>query len=520
MQKIRSLLTAVLIITGVFSGLPGLTVPSAAAAPVAGRFEPTRCRYALPRGYVEGKDAECGYVVTPMWTDGRTDETVRLFTVHFFATGANPAPEPLILLNGGPGGTVADQLSWFDPAYDFFGPMLERQDIIAFDQRGIGESRPSLLCPSRSGPTHKADPDGNMLPGPMRNRQSIVNPQRALVQCENRLEDRGLDLSAFIAERSASDIAAIASAFHAPKVDLYGVSYGTRLGLFAMRDHPEILRSVILSSIDAPATHGFKERITGLDSALRQIFADCEADQECRQTYPDLEGSFQIDVADLADEPRTIHGEDFDQFPFDVTVTADDFLYLLYESINSSWLIPNVPDLINSMAEGDDSVLAAMVPLVFGSDGGSVIDLVFDTHICQDEVPFASRQEMEALEHDPSIMPEIRKYFAPQMVDAAYDSCAVLHFTPSAPSANGTITSDVPTLLITGALDPNTPITNTELVASTLSNATEVVYANGGHGPEYTDKSCSVPILEEFLDNPGSSLDADCAATPPEFTDY
>jgi len=50
----------------------------------------------------------------------------------------------------------------------------------------------------------------------------------------------GIELNSYTTVASSQDLKDIVSALGYKQVDLYGASYGTRLALVTMRDHPEM----------------------------------------------------------------------------------------------------------------------------------------------------------------------------------------------------------------------------------------------------------------------------------------
>jgi pimeloyl-ACP methyl ester carboxylesterase len=51
----------------------------------------------------------------------------------------------VIYLEGGPGGSTLEQIQFSFGS--ILAPYLENRDVIAFDQRGVGQSQPALDCP-------------------------------------------------------------------------------------------------------------------------------------------------------------------------------------------------------------------------------------------------------------------------------------------------------------------------------------------------------------------------------------
>jgi hypothetical protein len=78
------------------------------------------------------------------------------------------------------------------------------------------------------------------------------------------------------------------------------------------------------------------------------------------------------------------------------------------------------------------------------------------------------------------------------------------------------VTSDVPTLVLSGRFDPITPPVGGEIVAKSLPNAVHYVFANGGHGA-ISDLTCAPTLLPSFLADPDNPDDACVAKLVPSF---
>src|SRR5512145_2828573 len=105
------------------------------------RFEKTDCWFKEP----PGRDVECGWVIVPEDHAKPDGKTIKLAAARFTSDASTPEPDPVIYLEGGPGGSaLKSYINQFD---FFFGPLLEKRDVILFDQRGTGYSEPALSCP-------------------------------------------------------------------------------------------------------------------------------------------------------------------------------------------------------------------------------------------------------------------------------------------------------------------------------------------------------------------------------------
>jgi pimeloyl-ACP methyl ester carboxylesterase len=85
------------------------------------------------------------------------------------------------------------------------------------------------------------------------------------------------------------------------------------------------------------------------------------------------------------------------------------------------------------------------------------------------------------------------------------------------------LNSAVPTLILSGGLDPVTPAANGELVAKSLSNSRHVIAA--GYGHIVSPHACAPRLIEKFIDTAGfATLPQSCldylaaSKRPPTFS--
>ncbi|MEJ7839265.1 MAG: hypothetical protein WKF81_10630 [Thermomicrobiales bacterium] len=109
-------------------------------------FTETDCPTPLPESLVEGDNASCGTVYVPAFHDDPDGAEFTLSVTVLESTSDTPAAEPLVILTGGPGQASAAVLPLFSDDAPLYRPLLERQDVILFDQRGTGFSEPALTC--------------------------------------------------------------------------------------------------------------------------------------------------------------------------------------------------------------------------------------------------------------------------------------------------------------------------------------------------------------------------------------
>lgn len=482
--------------------------PLAAQTPIATpvtetpSFAESACMYEPPTGLVEGDDVVCGWLTAPLWPDGSKPGTVRLPIVRVLATTDTPAAAPLVVLLGGPGQNMSAVLPLFGDELPIWRSLLERQDVILFDQRGMGLSTPSLACPFE-----RPNDDGTMPDG---------NAGLEIFRCGAELQSEGIDPSAFTTEHNAADLEAMRVAMGYDQIDLYGISYGSKLALSAVRDYPESIRATIISSPLPLEQNPFADQTLGFDHALDQVWAACAADPVCAEANPDPAGDLVRAVNTLRLHPMNITAIDpVSGDPIELSIDHIQFMQVLYLSVFVGDFVPLVPYLVTSVAAGDDSILQMVAPTALVSTGLSLGALF--TYFCQDEVPFSPASETKAALSGQDLPTPFRDGSWISLGDQAYTICRMWDL-PAADGIEGeAVVSDAPLLIFTGAFDPITPASNGETVAMNFPNSQWVNFPAQGHDPASFVPDCANPIMLAFLDDPLAPVDASCADVPVTF---
>ncbi len=439
-----------------------------------------------------GVSVSCQWLIVPERRDSRSTKTIKLAVATLQSRAAKPEPDPVVFLEGGPGGSAVATLSNFATS-----PMLENRDIIVFDQRGAGKSEPSLNCPEREEAVlldlTRAEPHS----------VELAAMREAIKACKDRLESEGVDLEGYDTEESASDVADLRKALELDEWNLYGVSYGTRLALATMRSHPEGIRSVVLDSVYPTDDGGLDYLTTGADAAFERLFDACAADVDCAEQYPDIEEQFASVVADLNAAPAEIT---LSSLGLDLLVTGDDVLAGLFDGLYDTNLIPTLPTLIDSVASGDVGSLE-----VAGEQGIHLLndgsEGMFISMECADAARFAGRARDERIAESPGDKSSLVRF-------AAQPYCDDWGVEPLPDSFSRPVRSKIPALVFAGSLDPITPASDSKRASKTLTNSTYVELAGWGHAvTKGTD--CPRAIRQAFLDDPAAELDVSCADAPP-----
>jgi pimeloyl-ACP methyl ester carboxylesterase len=262
---------------------------------------------------------ECGTLLVPENWSKPEGRQISITYVVLKSTSPTPKADPILYLEGGPGGSALSGLDAY--ANQIFDEMRQERDIVLFDQRGTQFSS-ALVCSFftveelfddslfGSGGSGTSSIDLS----PEFDETQLMEDARLSVgadtrRCVNELTSTGIDLRQYNSVASAHDAVALMESLGYPTYNLFGISYGTRLALVMMREHPDAgIRSVVLDSSFPPEIPGFERFVTEAHEVVMQLFADCKVDPVCDGAYPNLKERFKALL--LAAEGTPIEGND------------------------------------------------------------------------------------------------------------------------------------------------------------------------------------------------------------------
>ena len=433
----------------------------------------------------------------------------RTIPIHFVvarATGSKRRPDPLFLLDGGPGVGKAS-IAGFSIGQN---PEVERdRDHVYVDIRGTGSSNP-LSCVGFLGNPFEA---GTFLRGPgsyfslLSAQHYLEDPYdaEAMEACRRRLEARA-DLTLYTTTQAAADLDEVRDALGYEVVNLSGTSYGTRLALEYMRRYPERVRTAALSDIvptdlRMPSTFAPDNEI-----ALERLLQDCEADPRCSGPFPRLREDLRSTLDRLRSEPVQVRVANPLLFGRNeaVTISYGAFAMGLRSMLYGWESSARLPYVVTRAAASDYSPLVAEIverdlPLELVLAKGMYLSAT-----CAEDVPFIDQAAATAA----AVGTSLGTYRLEQHVAA----CEVWPRGTVPSDWLDPVVSDVPTLLISAELDPSTPPRTGEQVAAHLANALLVIMENETHGAELNWERCGRPLSQQLLETGSvAGLDASCA---------
>lgn len=468
---------------------PAPTTAATTAPTDVPRFEKTDCWFKEPLG----RSVECGWVIVPEDHAKPDGKTIKLALARFKSDASKPESDPIVYLEGGPG---ASPLRSYPAQFDaVFGPLNAKRDVILFDQRGTGYSQPALDCPElKQEALDTLDQNLNAD-------QSADLSAKAAAQCHDRLAQAGANFALYDSAQNAADVEALRQALGYDKINLYGISYGTRLALTTLRDYPQGIRSVVIDGVMPPQADLYAQTPANGEQAIDALFKTCAADSTCNQNYPDLphvlsDLKTKFDKDPIKFEVNLHSGE-----KKEALLNGDGLINTLFQGLYITSLIPAFPRMIYDARDGNYDTLAGLTALTLAQLDDISYGMYFSVQ-CQEEIPFLNAAELEAfLKQNPE--------FA-ALDDKSSQQVCKLWNVPAAPALeNQAVTSDVPTLVLSGEFDPITPPAYGKAAAQTLSKSFFFQLPKAGHGASASE-DCPRNMAIAFFDNPAQKPDDAC----------
>lgn len=408
-----------------------------------------------------------GTLTVPAVRDDPASGTIDLRYVRFPTTAEDPG-SPIVYLAGGPGGSGID--GFRGSRGPFYVSLRAIADVIAFDQRGTGDSGPDdVFCGHESGlPLEE--------PGSREGYLEVLREETR--RCLEIFRERGIDVRGFTTAESADDVDALRRHLGTPRLTLLGSSYGTHLSLAVARRHPDAVERMVLAGVEGP-DHTIKmpgnveRNVADLGAVVRRdpLFAD---------RLPDLVGTIDSLHRALRSEPREIElvGRSVVVGPWDLREYVSSF-------IGSRGNLAGLPASIHRLVLDDWSELGGWVARRRGLGG---------THAMSRAMDCASYATDARLER---IRAEAPDAVAGATIDFPMpEICDVAGLTRLGDDFRAPLDSDVPTLMISGTLDGRTPLSNAREVAEGWPAARHLIIENAGHG---ADLYLGTPEIEDAI---------------------
>jgi pimeloyl-ACP methyl ester carboxylesterase len=336
-------------------------------------------------------------------------------------------------------------------------PYVEFTDFVVVGQRGIGPSRPHTLCPTGGGPAAFSR------------------------RCREYWEGQGLDVRGFTVLEAAADVADAVRALGYSRVVLRGGSFGSHWAMAVMRHHPEVVAWALLSGTEGP-DHTY-DSPTGILNALRRMAAAAEQSPALAPLIPPggLLGALEAVHGRLSAAPESVTVTTAQGKAYTLRFTAEDvpgFSTGYTRGLGSREGAATWPADILRLYYGDfETVARQRAERIARSEEGSggVPGTSTAGEYLLDCASGSTPERLDRLRQDPAarlVGAEFRWY---EETCAPWDVSVGDDFRRA-------FRTDVPTAIVHGTWDVNTPFENALELLPRFSRGKLVPVVGGSHG--------------------------------------
>lgn len=424
-------------------------------------------------------EAERGTFEVPENRNDPNSRKIKIGFVRFKSTSASPG-DPIVYLAGGPGGTGVGTAQ--GPRFPIFMALREVSDVIAYDQRGTGFSSPTPLCPAQP-------PFDMAMPITRENLTNFLRP--ALTKCFDFWESKGIDIDGYTTLESAHDLEDLRNALGVKKVNLWGISYGSHLGLAFMKYHGDSVNRAVLSGIEGLDQTIKRPALT--DKMFAHVQEVIDADPRAKAVYPDLAGMMRRVVAKLDAQPAVVA---FTPQGSSAPVTMTFGGYAL--------------QLLASQSIADPSNIAQLPLAVYATDKGNYEPVARQLYNLRQQLSgfrgmpdamdlasgaSAARLKLVTREAETSLLSDTLNFPMPHLVG----------IRPSLDLGDGfraPFKSEIPALFISATLDGRTYPNEADEEIKGFRNRSRLIVENGGHNIYEADQRVADAVLAYFKGQP------------------
>jgi pimeloyl-ACP methyl ester carboxylesterase len=427
--------------------------------------------------------ARCGRYRVRENRDDLQSKELQLHVAVVPALRLKPAADPLFILSGGPGQAASDFYLSVGPA---FARIRRDRDLVIVDQRGTGRSN-RLDC---------ALPDDSEF--------VVFDPQKlqaAVRECLAALPGDPRYYTTSIAVRDLDDIRA---ALGYSTLNIYGISYGTRVAQHYIRRYPDRVRSAILDGV-VPAEVALGPDVAiEAQRAIDVTLQRCTRDAACAQQFPDVSAQFAALQARLSTEPVKLSiPHPLTGAVVETTLDAARLGAAVRLLSYADETVSTLPLLIHeAQTLREPQALAAQYLRVEADLEEQIAAGMHFAVVCSED---ASRWDQENVSEEQLA----KTYLGTAFMRAMRAVCEDWPRGPVDPDFGAPLQSSVPTLILSGGNDPVTPERYADQIVKRLSKGKHVIAAGQGHGQLAT--GCIPKLTAEFIAAASTgALDEDC----------
>ncbi|MEM9524989.1 MAG: alpha/beta fold hydrolase [Bacteroidota bacterium] len=398
---------------------------------------------------------------------------------------------PVFYLEGGPGSSCT-WMAESPEALERWGALLALGDVVLIDQRGTGAVGERMTWVNT-----EPLPEDLFISEKAANRHFVKMAPKAI----EAFNKRNIDRDGYDTMESAKDIEALRKALGYNKISVLGFSYGTHLGQAYMKFFGEQIDKVILIGVEG-LDETFKLPLR-MDAQFRKLSAMVAADEVLGKDIPDLVALYQRVATKLTETPITLQvNSPLTREPMDVKLGKFGLDYLLFRDLGDASDLPVIPRLLYDVDQGNYDILTWFLQKRIGAGYG--------LHAMSVSMDIASGGSPDRLA---KIQREAKESLFGNVMNTPHLALSKVWGIPDLGHEFWSgFTSSVPTLLLSGTLDMNTPPYQAERLRWSLPNAQHIIVQNAGHEQILTHPVIG-PAIGKFL--MGGDVSSVTATYPP-----
>jgi pimeloyl-ACP methyl ester carboxylesterase len=382
------------------------------------------------------------------------------------ALSATPAPDPLFHFAGGPGEAATEQAAGNAQR---FASIRKERDIVMVDQRGTGGSN-ELTCVFE-GSRERA----TLLFGG-------IFPDNEIAKCRSELEKRA-DLRLYHTDIAVQDADEVRAWLGYEKINIYGGSYGTKAALFYMRRFSDRVRTSTLRAVQSVES-SMLENARDAQDALDRAITACASEAPCAAAYPNLRAELASALSTADTRPASLRVFDgIRKDTVEIAVTRGVFAGALRRLLMDATTARSVPLAIHQAATGDWTIMRVGLTRTLAISADIAWGMMVSI-ICTEEPPKIVRGDIARA--------AAGTFYGDAQIKTIVPSCAKWSSGTPPRDYDQPVKSTVPTLLLSGEIDPTTPPRMSEMTARALPNSLRVVMPGVSHGPF---PQCAVDVM-------------------------
>ena len=435
----------------------------------------------------DSDEFNAGAILVPENHDNPDGKKIQITYIVLKAKDTLSNKFPMIFFSGGPGGnTISPRMIEFLKVHS----MRNERDIILFDQRGIGYSSamPDMSYDAFDIMAEDADEE-----------EELALTVSMLDKFKKMCEEQGINPEYYNTIQNAKDVGMLFKHLGYEKYNLFGGSYGTRIARVVQDMFPEYIHSSVLDS-PAPLSGDFLvNRLDSYSLALGRIFEFCDNDPDCKTEYPGLEKDYFKAISTLEQKPLKTSLND----SIDVTINAQDGVYLLRRLLYQTNSRENAPTLIKAFIEGGGAIINEVLSFEYHLTGGLNLTMLLSVEKYENFNPANTPEVISEIYNEYPLIPVKLGFF-----DAFYIAGMNWHTNNMPLEDRKFQDSEVPTLIFVNRYGPVTPPKNGVLFQENLINGTLLVLDEGGHGGG--NRGCKDQVTINFMNDPNAVPDFSC----------